>query len=193
MIEPARTDHTKPTLAFIALSIAAAVVLAAGMTDRPGDVVAAAEVPTGTPAPVVVERPDAEPTRSMPGRFSIADVVTLAGIQRDEDERRERRDRIQTAPAEFSSAGAAPVTSGGSSTGSSGGGGSSSSGGGAGSGAGDGTASGSGGGSGSGSAPTTSGPGRSETGRGEARGQRDGTPGRADRTSKGSSDRSARR
>jgi hypothetical protein len=183
-----RNDHTRPTIAFIALAVTAAAVMTAGMTSR-ADTPLAADLPpritsvaptpsTATPSPEAMTVPD----------FSMADVVTLAAAEatRRPAPSKPRRDRADGSAGGPSAA--EPGSSGRSST--AGGGDGSRTGGGPGGGSGGqsgaGTPAGSGGSGGSGGGGTAdgsggstdAGPGRSTTGQGKARGQQDAAPGR---------------
>ncbi len=185
-----RNDHTRPTIAFIALAVAAAAVMTAGMTSR-----AETSIAGDLPPRVTAVEPTPSPAAPTPQPlavpdFAMADVVTLAAAEATLRPRSEARPDHPSVDAdglpETGVARPAPAADGagtGSRAGSSGprgGSGAGPRGGSDGSGSGTRTKNGSGG-----SATTgrdgggDAGPGRSTTGRGKARGQRDATPGRA--------------
>ncbi|HEX4977545.1 MAG TPA: hypothetical protein VFV40_06735 [Nocardioides sp.] len=79
-LDEERADHTRPTIAYIVLAIAAAAVMTAGLAG-PG-----AETPIAADRPPRVVGPATQP--AMPTEepdvlqeFSMADVVTLAAVQ----------------------------------------------------------------------------------------------------------------
>lgn len=187
-----RNDHTRPTIAFIALAVTAAAVMTAGMTsradtplaaDRPPRITSGGPTPsTAAPSPEALAVPD----------FSITDVVTLTAAEaaRRPVRSKTRRDSADASPDRTSTGsgssgstttpgsggGTGPRTAGGSV-------GASGSGSGAGTRGGSGGSGGPGASGGSGTADGSpgsrdAGPGRSTTGQGKARGQQDATPGR---------------
>ena len=195
-LDDRRPDHTRPTIAFIVLAVAAAAVMTAGMTapgpetplagDRPPRVIPAVPAPTSP-------RPSPEPP-AFPD-FSMADVVTLAAAEaratprpsREADARAGTNDAAPggaTRGDSTATSGSRPGSqsgprSGGSDTPSGSGSGVPGSGTRSGSGGSGGGATGGGGTGGGGSGSTSDpGPGRSTTGKGKARGQQDATPGR---------------
>lgn len=202
-LDERRPDHTRPTIAFIVVAVAAAAVMTAGMTtSRPETPVAAdrpLRVEPVVPAPSDPS-PSAEPA-AFPD-FSMADVVTLAAAEVETArEPRRTKPRYGAAPAPTPTVRPAPTpTTRSGSTGSGSGGsagtrdGSGGTGSGAGSGSGDSAGSGDSGGSTTGGSGTKdAGPGRSTTGRGKALGQKDTSPGRDAGSSKNSARTTGRR
>ena len=189
-LDERRPDHTRPTIAFITLVVAAAAVMTAGMTgNQPETPIAVDRPPLIAPAvPAPSVRPSPEPP-AFP-EFSMADVVTLAAAKVEASPRPKR-----TKPRRDAGSGQSPTAAQTSSATATAGGTTSDARSTGGSGSGSGTTKGSRTGGGSGATGTQSassgsstagssrtrdaGPGRSTTGQGKARGQRDATPGRS--------------
>jgi hypothetical protein len=98
-LDERRPDHTRPTIAFIALAVVAAAVMTAGMTgNRPDTPIAADRPPrvvpeVASPSP----QPPATPDPTAFPEFSMADVVTLATAEAATERPRPRRPRASGA------------------------------------------------------------------------------------------------